>query len=274
MINVNEVKGDEYSCICPLHEDNNASLFINVKKNKAICFAGCYSGSAVALISKLEKIPKYAAWRKMVSGEVFSFERKFAKKSTVAFSDTANGVHWLSGDKTKYLIDRNFTRSTIKYWGIEYSSEVRHIRIPVHTIEGKLHCYSYRTIDNLEPKYLHPGLDKYNGMLFGEFLFEPCGKIVNIVEGALDCIWLWQNGFRNVLAFLGYPTDKQISRLFDFGNIFRLCLDNDQGGLNIRNRIIDNTKNKDCEIIEIVLPENVKDVQEIESKNLNKFLCK
>ena len=38
-------KSGEYIAYCPLHEDNDASLFVNPHKGKFHCFSGCLRGS-------------------------------------------------------------------------------------------------------------------------------------------------------------------------------------------------------------------------------------
>jgi len=42
-----EVSGDEYRCVCPVHDDTNPSLYINPVKQKWICF-GCGQGGGLS----------------------------------------------------------------------------------------------------------------------------------------------------------------------------------------------------------------------------------
>lgn len=275
MIRVVRQQGDELVCICPLHNDSNASLYINPKRNLAICFAGCYEGNAVDLISKIEKLPRFIAYKQLVSKEVFYLDKDFvsSKNGNGHSSETYSGdekIIWLPGDTTDYLTNRGFSRGTIRYWDIDFCDTLKYIRIPIVTKDKQIHAYTYRTIKKgIDPKYLHPGFNKKQGVLFGENNFEFCNSIVNVVEGPLDLIWLWQNGYSNTLAFLGTPSEKQIERLLLFGNKFRLCLDNDEGGEKARNKVLELLKNKGIKNIwSIKIPDNYKDVQEIKKEEL------
>lgn len=275
MIRVARIDGDEYVCYCPFHEDLNASLYINPRKNAAICFAGCYKGSAVGLVSKIENINKVKAWDLLKSEDIFSFDLyEKPKNISNGVSDQSKDIKWVSGDSISYLIDRGFTRSTIRFWNIEYSPMIRHIRIPVYQRDGSFHCYSYRTIEDLDPKYLHPGLNKKSGILFGESFYSEHKNVVNLVEGALDCIWLWQNRFRNTLAFLGNPSREQVENILNFGNKIRFCLDNDQGGDTIRTDVLKKIGDKLKSYWIISIPEGKKDVQELSRDELYDIMLK
>jgi len=277
MIQVRKIDGDEYRCICPLHKDDKESLSINVKKNAAICFAGCFEGRAVDLISKIEKLPKIIAWRKMVSGAVFDFDLEEIRKDRASYVPVPNnGLQWLPGDHTNYLMDRGFDRSTIRYWDIKYCPEINHIRIPVHNNAGELICFSYRTLDkNVEPRYLHPNFKKKEGLLFSEAFFEASkDNTVYVVEGPLDCIWLWQCGFHNTLAFLGTPSKRQVERLCEYGEKFVLCLDNDDAGQEVTRKLLRYFTKINKEVCSIKLPESVKDVQELDKNKLLKIITR
>jgi len=275
MIQVRKIDGDEYRCICPLHNDEKESLSINIKKNAAICFAGCYEGNAVDLISKVEKLPKIIAWRKMVSGVVFDFDLDGIRKAGSTYIPVSpNGLTWVPGHRTKYLLDRGFDRGTIQYWDIAYSPEIKHIRVPIQNKAGELLCFSYRTIEaDIEPKYLHPNFRKREGWLFNENFYEPDKHgIINVVEGTLDCVWMWQCGFLNTLAFLGTPSKSQCEKLSEYGDNFRLCLDNDDVGKEVSSKLIKYFKAKNKKAWSIELPESVKDVQEMDTVNLSRII--
>ncbi len=275
MIRVIKVKDDEYSCLCPFHDDTNPSLQINIKKHVAHCWAGCFQGKLVDLVAEVEKLPKVLAWRKILSGEAFDFTEVDKQKTYEELKSVVpvNGVKWLPGDSTKYLLNRGFTSQTINAWDIAYSPDIEHIRIPIFNRDKEFLAYSYRTVKNIQPKYIRPGFAKRDGWLFGEQMFDENKKApVNLVEGELDCIWLWQNGYRSSLAFLGPPTKLQMERVFLFGDVFRLCFDADKAGENYTKKMSTLCDEKGVFYKSIKLPDgcDVQDLQEPELKEVMK----
>lgn len=276
MIKVVRISGDNMMCLCPLHPDENASLSINVKKMVAFCFAGCYSGKLVPFISQVEGLPENIAWRKIVGNEIFEYDFSYQGrgKKPKQYAIPANGITWGPGDTTDYLLNRGFSRDTLFRWNIEFSSDIMHIRIPVCDSSGNLICYSYRTIDpDVEPKYIHPGFPKKSGILFGEHMrIGVYNMYVNVVEGGLDCVWLWQNGFENTVAFLGTPSDEQINKIIELGGKFRLCLDNDEAGKKVTETLREFFERNGAKVVSIQIPKGFKDVQELDTDTLKSIM--
>jgi DNA primase len=123
----------------------------------------------------------------------------------------------------------------------------------------------------MQPKYLRPGFRKKGGAMFGEHMFEPA-PYVNLVEGELDAIWLWQNGYHSTLAFCGLPTKEQMKACVSFGNNFRLCFDNDKAGKGYAEKMGAILSENQLHYCSIELPEGVKDVQELPSENLKQIM--
>jgi DNA primase len=277
MIEVLGIRGDEYMCRCPFHKggrETNPSLQVNTKKNAAICFAGCYEGSATELIAKALQIPKQIAYLRMMDGtwcDIISTSHTGSKYANLS-SSSAAPVKWVPAYLNPYLLNRGFSRSTIVFWGIMYSEQIKHIRFPIHDIYGKLISYSYRTIEpGIEPKYIHPGFYKKLGHLFGEFQTEDDKLTVYLVEGALDAIWLWQHGYKNALAFLGGPTEEQISRVPSFGANIKICTDGDDGGRLHAKKVVVKFKEMGTSFSLVQFPEG-KDPQDMNADELHGLL--
>lgn len=290
MISVHSIVGDEYKCYCPLHDDDNPSLHINLKKNAAFCFAGCYAGSAIGLIAIVENISPQLARRKLITNHIFQFERLshgyFAGEYS---SQEAENLEWESAEDCKYLLDRGFSPGVLKSWEIGYNKSIEHIKISIYQRYDRLQNYwsgkvtlgedfvqlgtIYRTTGKLKPTYLYNrGLPK-RLVLFGEDHFGTHDGVINIVEGSLDCIWMHQIGFTNTLAILGsYMSEQQRDFLLEMGGAFQLCFDNDEAGGNACARAMRLLGKNRCEVV--TLPGNIKDVQELAPEKLIKVMSR
>jgi DNA primase len=134
-------------------------------------------------------------------------------------------------------------------------------------------CFSYRTLDvDIEPRYLHPDFKKKSGALFSEHNFEVDRGWVNVVEGPLDCIWMWQCGFPNTLAFLGTPSKQQMINLLSWGDKFNLCLDNDGPGQEVTKRLEEFISSHNKIVKTTALPVEAKDVQEVDKITLSTII--
>ena len=268
MISVHSIVGDQYSCYCPFHDDNTPSLSINLKKNAAICFAGCYAGSALGLIALAESVPLSVARRMLITNHIFVMERRsHLSNSLIECGSQEGDLTWESAEDCEYLLNRGFTSGVIGDWKILYNSVIKHIKIPVG--EG----WIYRTTGNIQPKYLYSrGLQK-SKIIFGDDHFKHISykRTVNIVEGPLDCIWLHQNGYSNTVAILGsYLSEAQMKQIKMWGREFVLCFDNDLAGRNATERAKELLGAEKCS--EIKLPETAKDVQELNKEELEKIM--
>lgn len=223
------VRGDELGILCPWHQDKQPSLYLNLEKDKANCFAGCYRGTAKGAFEKL-------LGRKMTRKEELSGYTEFLEVS--ASNNYRRQYQIPRGDVSKwggkaYLYNRGFTDSTIWAWDIGYDPERRTVSIPARRRNGTTVGTIYRHIDaDVKPKYVYTTGLPISRMLFGTHKFDPFpAPFVYVVEGSLDCIWLWQCGFRSVVALLGLHmslVQQQILRRL--GDTVVLCLDNDKPG--------------------------------------------
>ena len=251
-IRVAGIAGDQLRCYCPLHEDDNPSLSINLVKNKAYCFAGCYSGTFTGLCVRLNGCyPK-------TTEEVLVFEQG---SNNHAYSLHTISYDWQQDDN-EYLHNRGFTDETIRQWKIYYNTF--ELAIPVENANGEIVGFVYRTLANEEPKYMHPGLDK-KGMLFN--LHNIKGSTISITEGPLDCIWMYQCGFTDIVSTLGTVSDEQIELLSRFKQV-NCYMDNDEAGTKATRRIGYALTRKKIPVKVAILPEGTKDVQELSKDKL------
>lgn len=253
-IRVTGIAGDQFRCFCPFHNDDNPSLSINIAKNKAYCFAGCYSGTFSGLCIKLNGCYPQSL------EDIFVFEKE---SNGHAFSMHSISYDWKQDGNT-YLHKRGFTDETIRKWKIYYNDF--ELAIPVEDGNGNILGFVYRTLANEEPKYVHPGLDK-KGILFN--LHGVHGSTVSITEGPLDCIWMYQCGFTDIMSTLGTVTDDQIELLAAFKQV-DCYMDNDEAGVKATRRIGYALTRRKIPVRVAMLPNGVKDVQELSKKELRK----
>jgi DNA primase len=129
-----------------------------------------------------------------------------------------------------YLLSREFTPETIEHFGLGYCSKgmmAGRIAIPLHDAAAKLIGYAGRLVDDDKidaenPKYRFPGTRERNGTTYefrkSEFLYnghrisKPIDDLI-VVEGFASVWWLWQNGFKDVLALMGSSCSPEQVRL-------------------------------------------------------------
>lgn len=119
-----------------------------------------------------------------------------------------------------YLTDRGFTAETIAHFGLGYCNRglmKGRIAIPLQDGGGALIGYAGRLVDESQvgadhPKYRFPSEREHEGTVFefhkslfvynGHRLQRPVDDLV-VVEGFPSVWWLWQHGFRSMVALMG-----------------------------------------------------------------------
>ena len=258
---------DQFNISCPFHVDELPSCSINVLLGKWICFAGCGQGSLVTFISKvtgqdIQKVQQSIA-NNAVEFDFDFFENEFPSKeelSEVEYPGQRRVV-------PEWIFDRGFSREILKAWdcGINNYGD---LIIPIYDAKQRLVGWMERRID-ATPKYLYSKGLRKSQLLFGEHKIQSTQTIC-ITEGALDTMWLNQNGYTSV-ALLGasfsYTQQNRLKALQPEEIV--LCLDNDDTGQKASN-VINSCMKDSCMVSWIELPTQVKDVQEIRQQTLLK----
>ena len=121
--------------------------------------------------------------------------------------------------RPQYLLNRGFTPETIDHFGLAYCTKgtfAGRIVIPLHDLQGRLIGYAGRlifdeAIDEENLKYLFPPSPaaredlEFSKTLFvyhGHAFKAPVDDLV-VVQGFPDYWWVWQQGYRNVVALVG-----------------------------------------------------------------------
>ena len=163
----------------------------------------------------------------------------------------------------RYALDRHLTVETCKEWDLGYDQDWHRLLFPVRDRQQRLVGISGRLIDNIcpkcrvayagapgdrpqcpscekfqPPKYLHSnGFDR-NLFVFGEHRVGDGRGKVYVVEGHLDCLWLWQQGYRPVVALFGsYPGPAQIEKIIAYWDSVVAVGDGDIAGRDMAGRV-------------------------------------
>jgi len=258
---------DQFNISCPFHIDELPSCSINVTLGKWICFAGCGQGSLVTFLSRLTGQDIQKVQQNIANNEV-EFDFDFFENEFPS-EDELSEVEYPGKRQIvpEWIFDRGFSRKTLKAWDCGMN-EYGDLIIPVYDVKQRLVGWMERRID-ATPKYMYSKGLRKSQLLFGEHKIQSTQTIC-ITEGALDTMWLNQNGYTSV-ALLGasfsYAQQNRLKALHPEEIV--LCLDNDDAGQKAMNKISSCMKDS-CMLSWIELPEQVKDVQEIRQQTLLK----
>lgn len=235
-------RGDELRAKCPLHQDRNPSFSVNLKSGVWICFRGCGHGSFFDLVERVNGMsPQEArAWvtsngvnigaNVAVSDFQKLIESTYIKETPgpVATPDWWTYYEGLLQDRIpQWFLDRGITWGTINRWDIRYDPIWDSITIPVRWLGNVVGTVTRHTLR--DPKYENSENLPRNVILFGEINTNQNDIIV--CEGAIDLLWLWQNGY-NAFGLLGSSLSQEQAELLrerHFGEII-LAYDNDEAG--------------------------------------------
>ena len=264
---------DQFNISCPFHIDELPSCSINVALGKWICFAGCGQGSLVSFLSKftgqdIQKVQQNIA-NSAVEFDFDFFEDEFPIDWMDNLPKELSEVEYPGKRRMvpEWIFDRGFSRETLKAWDCGMN-DYGDLIIPVYDAKQRLVGWMERRIDAL-PKYLYSKGLRKSQLLFGEHKIQSTQTIC-ITEGALDTMWLTQNGYTSI-ALLGasfsYAQQNRLKALHPEEIV--LCLDNDEAG-QIAIDKINSCMRDSCMVSWLELPEQVKDVQEIRQQTLLK----
>ncbi len=188
------------------------------------------------------------------------------------------------------LIDKGYTEKELLDAGliIEAEGGKTHDRFrnklmfPISDARGNIIGFGARVLDDSLPKYINspqtPIFDK-SGTLYGLNLAKDAIRqqdLAVIVEGYMDVITAYQNGFNNAVASMGTSvTERQVSTLKRMSKNITLALDADAAGEEATLRAVGFENTLDAEVKVIILPQgkDPDDVIKEDVKNWQKLLA-
>lgn len=167
----------------------------------------------------------------------------------------------------KYLGNRGITKESALKYELGYSETQDMITVPVHSPEGEYLGFVGRSIEGKRFKN-STNLPK-SKTLFNLHRNKRLEKIF-VVESSFDAIMIEQAG-GHAVATLGATVSKEQRKLLKqyFNQVIALG-DNDDAGKNMSNKLITDLGPGRCVVAN--LPSNVKDVSDLKSSNLVKFI--
>ena len=210
---------NRFKAYCPFHEDDSASLFIDLEKG-AYCFAGCYKGDIVGLIAKLNGENRVIARTHINESFIYDTTKRYSSSQVVFQNhsiDFINALDWFQ--------KKGFTLKTALYWKIEFGTTT--FTVPVRDFYSNTIGIVTRNITGNGSKYVYnKGFKKT--VLFGENFLDVTKEII-VVEGVLDVLWLFQNDFNGAGLFGTIVSDEQLEKLQNL-NVRMAIFDDDVGG--------------------------------------------
>lgn len=209
------VSGEELLTLCPLHNDHDPSLSINLRSGLVNCLGACGRGwTLFQFVKEVEKLGLSGGSIKKIKEYKFKFDRESFVNLPVAVDN-------------KYLIEsRGLSNEDIISWDIRFGGAS--IVIPVYSKRKRLLGAVYRMlIPGFEPRYLNQvGKDQLFGI---DHFVRGEDDTVIVVEGPMDCINMHKLGFSNTVATLGIQvTAEQIAKVKRLANNVFILFDKDE----------------------------------------------
>ena len=251
---------------CPFHEDRKESCAINLDKGAWICFAGCGQGGLKSFLHKISG----KSWEEINLEVGSQIDTNSLEINPLFFGEEEKEVsEELPYQKPEVILDvpdghwiykRGFTKDTILKWDCK-TNNFLDFMIPAKNQSQEIIGWITRRTQAV-PKYLFSKGFSKSKTLFGINKLKDV-KTLYIVEGALDCMWLSQQGYSAVALLGASLSKKQIELLRTLrATELVLALDNDEAGKKGMEKATLDMGNKFL-ISYLNIPKKYKDLQEI-----------
>lgn len=244
--------------VCPFHKDVNPSLIVDLQRQIWYCFGCGKSGNALDFVKLIEK--KYNHKSELESLIIYNkilqnkkLKSKIEKQINVKQYDANNAlqesfdyynclpnIDWedykLNNEQVnarQYLTNRGFKVNVLNEIGCKYNFNNNYeIIIPMYDnqdFKGWVCRTTNKKVEEGGRKYLYNKGFRRSNTLVGNYNEY---KTIFVVEGIMDRLKLYQFGFKNSVAILGWKISaKQINKLKEAGVKRVICaLDNDKAG--------------------------------------------
>lgn len=286
---------DDYLCECPFHVigKQKSSLYVHKEKGIYHCWICESKGIIEKLVAKKLNVPMQEAVA-MVKNKFDIYtadpeklqqfiedipdydgrqKRKVAEDEPMAESELL-----LYKGKHTYLTNRGINEETQREFEIGYDPFWKRVTIPIRNEDGELVSIVGRGIfDDIQPKYYFYNTFKKGNVLYNLHRVKesfPVSQSLILVEGTLDCMWMYQIGYNNVVASFGCNVTKTQAGLIAKNCRQLFCLyDGDTAGTDGRVRVDELLGNR-IKVKHVLLPHKYKDPVGIMKKEMDVILAK
>lgn len=228
---------------CPFHKDRKPSFSMRTDNGLFVCYSekcGAQGNLVNFLISALGWNSKKAIETASDMGALVSFPLEdfkglpdyLRRKEQKPVPTIREGQLGLYDFCPSYLLNRGFTKRTLRSWEIGYDYGSNRVTIPVRDKEGGLIGISKRSVETWqEPKYLHLYFKRAHHV-YG--LFRAVSRTAVLVEGQLDALaWYQMDKTHKMfpLSTMGsFITNTQMKYVSQRYKRVVLAFDNDEAG--------------------------------------------
>jgi len=225
--------GDEFSCICPFHNDSSPSFRFNTRKGLWICLGCGEKGNIFWLAEKMGVQVLDAG----VSTE--QIRRRLSMARRLSSRPNKNEALRMPEESLRQFVHhpywtdtRHLSQSVVNMFGLAYDPITERAVIPLRNSYGNLLGVIYRRMDDGKPKYLYPRGFARGRSLYGSWIVRQSSRTrVAVVEGPVDALSCWSANIP-ALALLGSSISEGQVKLLQSLGVRGVCLltDNDSAG--------------------------------------------
>lgn len=228
-------RGSEVDVCCPIHDEKNASMRINIDKGLFFCH-GCGVKGTLVKLAKAMKVPYagsneagtdlamlYAKLDKLTHG------RRNVPVQKTLDEDFLDRFKFPTG----YWSERGLNDDTIAAFDLGYDVMAEAATIPVRNPEGRLIGVTRRFLGaDAESKYRDPkGFIKAENLFASWLVALDNSPYVVLTEGPMDCMKVWQSGHASMAQYGSHVSAHQIRLMRQIGIVtVVLFYDNDRAG--------------------------------------------
>lgn len=245
-----------YKIICPLHEDINPSMIVNLDTGRWYCFGCNESGDAPGMVKAIESktspigdLKAYSKYLSILKSDkcsnikVSPAQSKTKKRDKELYDIAYDYYHGLSKvdwtteyedamEVKSYLLKRGFTEHALNRCGAKVTYNPHYPVIFPMMDNGKFKGWVSRTtLKEIEQrrKYLYNEGFSRATTLVGDY---GKARYIIVVEGYMDRLKFIQFGEENVVAILGWKMSKQQEEKIgkSKSDYIISALDNDEAG--------------------------------------------
>lgn len=244
--------------LCPFHDDNTPSFAMNTETGVFICH-GCHAKGTLYTFLRdvgVDRATMQLEYKDILqqARDATPFQRDHTEPKLFDSEPIPEYLlGYFDGYRIDSLLQEGFEERTLKHFDVGYDSVHARITYPIRDIKGSLVAISGRAVyDSMSARYKVYNTEYEKFGLPKRGYFDKSRHMYNahnvypstvlhnqgshggviLVEGFKACMWVWQMGFKDVMALMGsFLTWEHIWVLCDLGAPIYLFLDNNDAGL-------------------------------------------